>query len=227
MRIFYWLAELLFPRKCILCRGILDHDELDLCRTCRAEQPVFPYSRENPEPTAIYQPHFLDSLTAVWYYEDAARIAIHRYKFSRRTALSKPFGRILGMKLVQGDWSDAELLTWVPVSPLRRFRRGFDQSELIAKRIGQELNRDPVQLLKKIHHNPAQSGIHGLAARKANVLGAYRVTAPELVRGRVILLVDDVHTTGATTEECAKMLKLAGAKEVHCAVIAAAHRRKL
>ena len=59
------------------------------------------------------------------------------------------------------------------------------------------------------------------AARRANVLGAYRVTDPDALRDKRILLLDDVLTTGSTAGECARMLKTAGAKEVHCAVLAA------
>ena len=78
-----------------------------------------------------------------------------------------------------------------------------------------------VPTLKKIRHNRRQSGIRSEAQRRANVLGAYRVLSPEGVRGKRILLLDDVLTTGATSGECARMLLTAGAKEVHCAVIAA------
>ena len=87
--------------------------------------------------------------------------------------------------------------------------------------MGRELGTAPVPTLKKIRHNRRQSGIRSEAQRRANVLGAYRVLRPEEVRGKRILLLDDVLTTGATSGECARMLLTAGAKEVHCAVIAA------
>ena len=207
-----WLLELLFPQKCILCRRVLRGGETDLCRKCRAEQELW----GNPK----RKPQFLDSITAVWYYEGSVRRAVLRYKFYRARHLAAGFGRNLAMRLQQRDW-EYDILTWVPVSRLRRLTRGYDQVELLAKAVGKELGVAPVPTLKKIRHNRRQSGIHSEAERKANVLGAYRVLSPGEIRGKRILLLDDVLTTGATSGECARMLLTAGAKEVHCAVIAA------
>lgn len=76
--------------------------------------------------------------------------------------------------------------------------------------------------LVKIRDNPPQSGITDDAKRRANVLGAYRVTDPARAAGKRILLLDDVITTGSTAGECARMLLIAGAKEVTCAAVACA-----
>jgi predicted amidophosphoribosyltransferase len=110
----------------------------------------------------------------------------------------------------------------VPVSRLRRFRRGYDQVELLAKAVGKELGQKPVRLLKKIRNNPPQSGISGQAERRANVLGAYRIIDAAAVTGKRILLLDDVITTGATAGECARVLLTAGASQVHLGAVAAA-----
>ena len=117
-----------------------------------------------------------------------------------------------------------DVLTWVPVSRLRKFRRGYDQVELIAKAVGRELGMTPVPLLTKIRHNRPQSGIHGSAQRRANVLGVYRETNREAIAGKKILLLDDILTTGATAGEASRVLLTAGAKEVHCAAVAAARK---
>ena len=79
----------------------------------------------------------------------------------------------------------------------------------------------PVSTLKKIRHNRPQSGITGAEKRKANVLGAYRAVSPDKVAGKRVLLLDDILTTGATMSEAARVLKTAGAKEVHGAAVAA------
>lgn len=226
MRLVHWLQELFFPPKCILCRKVLQPEETDLCHECRTEQEFFPYGRRNPEPESIYRPQFLDSLTAVWYYDGNVSWSIKRYKFGRQVHLSKPFGRFLAMKLLEQGMDDIDLITWVPVHMLRRLERGFDQSRLLADTVGAELQIASVALLKKVRYNRRQSSLRDASARKVNVLGAYRTVKPELVRNKVILLLDDVHTTGNSSEECAKMLKLAGAKEVHFAAVAAAHKQK-
>ena len=82
----------------------------------------------------------------------------------------------------------------------------------------------PVPLLKKIRNNPPQSGITGLAKRRANVLGIYRAENLEMFQGKRILLLDDILTTGATAGECARVLLTAGAREVHCATVAVARK---
>ena len=85
---------------------------------------------------------------------------------------------------------------------------------------------EPVRTLKKVRNNPAQSRIAGVAQRKANVLGVYRAVCPEIIKGKRILLLDDIITTGATAGECARVLLTAGAKEVHCGLIAAARHHE-
>lgn len=212
--IFETIANLLFPPKCVLCGEILEKDETDLCHTCRVEAPVFPQSRTKLS--------FLDSWTAVWYYEENVRRSILRYKFRRARHYAPAYGRMLAMKLLREYPDGFDVLTWVPISPLRKLKRGYDQVELLAKAVGAELGLEPVRTLRKIRNNPPQSGIEGQAQRKANVLGVYRVVDPENFRGKRVLMLDDIITTGSTAGEAARVLLTAGAKEVHCGTVAAA-----
>lgn len=225
-RIAYWLREIMFPRKCMLCGSLLEKDETDLCRCCRTNTPPYPFGASNPPPKGKNRLHFLDSFTAIWYYENDVRTCIHRYKFQRALHLAPKFGRLLAMKLLKDGPEEFDVLTWVPVSRIRQLKRGYDQSELLARKVGQELEKRPQRLLRKVRNTPPQSGIVEVSRRKANVLGAYRLAHHVDVRGKRILILDDVFTTGATMEECAKVLLSAGAKEVHCAAIAAVHNRK-
>ena len=126
------------------------------------------------------------------------------------------------MKLQRRNMDDFDVLTWIPVSFLRRWKRGFDQTENIALVVARELGVPAVKTLKKIRHTPPQSGISSPDARRANILNAYRVIDPTLVENKRILLLDDVLTTGATASECAKTLCLAGAAEVSLGVVAVA-----
>ena len=126
---------------------------------------------------------------------------------------------------LQREYPDGfDMLTWVPVSRLRKLRRGYDQVELLAKAVGRELGLSPVPTLKKIRNNRPQSRLKDPAARRANVLGAYRLLEGAAVKGQRVLLLDDILTTGATAGECARVLLSAGAKEVHCAAVAAARK---
>ncbi len=212
------VLNLLFPRKCILCRKLLEKDETDLCRACRGDSPMCPKNK-------LRFP-FLDSWTAVWYYKGYIRDSLRRFKFSRARHYAPAYGRLLAMRLLQEHPEGFDLLTWVPVSALRKFSRGYDQVELLAGAVGRELGMEPIGTLKKVRHNRPQSGISGQAKRRANVLGVYRITQQELVAGKRVLLLDDIITTGATAGECARVLLTAGAKEVHFGCVAAALNRK-
>ncbi len=214
MKILHWAAALLFPPKCVLCGKLLKKQETDICLSCRIDSPeCLDYRRKYP---------FLDGWASVWYYEGLARQSILRYKFRGTRAYAQCYGRLLAMKLAQEFPDGFDVLTWIPISPKRLKKRGFDQVELLAQAVGRELGLQPKRFLKKIRDNPPQSGISGHAQRRANVLGAYRVTDADEVKGKRILLLDDVMTTGATAGEAAKMLLTAGAQQVYCGAVAAA-----
>lgn len=216
MKLYHFIMELLFPAKCVLCGKLLKKEETDLCRVCRVEAPAYPNRKEKLQ--------FLDSFAAVWYYEGSVRKSLLRYKFYNARSFAGAYGRLLAMKLQSQYPEGFDLLTWVPVSRLRRLRRGYDQVELLAKAVGKELGMTPVPLLQKVRHNRPQSGITAVEKRRANVLGAYREINREVIAGKRILLLDDILTTGATAGECARVLLTAGAEEVHCAAVAAARK---
>ena len=217
MRLWYGLMALLFPPRCVLCRRLLKKEETDLCTDCRMEAPFFPDTKRKLQ--------FLDSFAAVWYYESSVRGSLLRFKFRGARGYAASYGKLLAMRLMQQYPEGFEVLTWIPVSRLRKLRRGYDQVELLAKAVGRELGMIPVSTLKKVRHNRQQSRISESAQRRANVLGVYRVTDPDLIRDRRVLLLDDILTTGATASEAGRVLLTAGAKEVHCAAVAAARKR--
>ncbi|MGM9604565.1 MAG: ComF family protein [Faecousia sp.] len=179
-----------------------------------------------PDSTGKNSRQFLDSFTAVWYYEEDVRRSILRFKFRRAVHLAPKFGALLALKLLEQGPEQVDVLTWVPVSTLRRFHRGYDQCQLLTRAVGEELGIQPQKTLRKIRNNPPQSGLTSVLARKANVLGAYKVVKNADLRGKRVLLVDDIFTSGATMNECARMLLTAGAKEVHGAAIAAVRHQK-
>lgn len=217
MKLWYRILNLLYPPRCVLCRRLLKKEETDLCTDCRYEAPFFPDTKRNLQ--------FLDSFAAVWYYESSVRGSLLRFKFRGARGYAASYGKLLAMRLMQQYPEGFEVLTWIPVSRLRKLRRGYDQVELLAKAVGRELGMIPVSTLKKVRHNRQQSRISEPAQRRANVLGVYRVTDPDLIRDRRVLLLDDILTTGATASEAGRVLLTAGAKEVHCAAVAAARKR--
>ena len=215
MILLEFLLNLLYPPKCVLCATLLDKNETDLCRQCRTD--IEECSLKD------WKIPFVRRAIALWQYEGNVRGSILRFKFSGMRNYGAVYGRLLAMRITREYPENFELLTWVPISSRRKMNRGYDQMEVVAASVGKELGISPKRLLKKVIHNPPQSTMQGYAQRKGNVLGVYRAVSTELIQGKRILLLDDILTTGATASECARVLQEAGAKEVYCAAIAAAH----
>lgn len=212
------MLRLLFPPKCTLCRKLLHKNETDLCHTCRTHAP-------NCTRTKRKIP-FIAHWVAMWYYEDNVRKSIQRFKFGNTRSYADAYARLLAIRLQDAFPKSFDVLTWVPVSSLRRLKRGYDQSELIAKALAKELDMPATPVLKKIRHTPPQSRLRNAAQRRANVLGAYAVRPGQSIAGKRVLLLDDVLTTGATASECAQVLLTAGVKEVYFAAVAVASHDK-
>ena len=212
------ILQFLFPPKCVLCRKILSKEETDLCHKCREEQPVYP--------DAKIKLSFLAQWTGLWYYKENVRLSILRYKFGGRRSYAAAYGRLLAMKLQKDGWDTPDVLTWIPISRQRKRKRGYDQVEIFGKVLAEELGLELIPALRKIRNTKPQSTMGSFSHRKANILGAFMVTDPELIRGKSVLLLDDIVTTGATASECARILLTAGAKEVKLATLAVASHEK-
>ena len=211
------LKELLFPRKCILCGKVLSARETDLCHGCREETPG--YVPEYRSLSHIY------SVCALWYYEGMVRESLLRYKFHNKPGYAGGYSPLLAMKIAR-EMNGFDVITWVPVSRKRRKERGYDQSELLARAVSRELGIPVAGTLRKVRDNPAQSGIQDRAKRLEIVKDAYAPMEDASVRGKRVLLIDDILTTGATASECARTLLGAGAKQVSLAVVAAGREKQ-
>ena len=224
--LFSRARNLLYPQRCMLCRCFLSKDETDICRRCLLDAPVYPFGRLAPDKQGKNNIHFLDSFTAVWYYEGDVRRSILRYKFRRGIFLAPKYARMLAEKLSQQRMEQPDVLTWVPVSRMRRFQRGYDQCELLAKHLGKMLGIPAVSTLQKVRNTPPQSGLDSAAMRKANILGAFTLKKGANIASKTVLLVDDIFTTGATMNECARVLLTSGAAQVHGATVAVTRNHK-
>ena len=204
------LLALLFPPKCPFCRRLLAEGEDLLCPECQRE---LPWTQGEQGKRKV---EFSAGCIAPLWFQDRCREAVHRFKFRGMQCYSEPFSTLMAQCARDRLSGTFDLVTWVPVSRRRRWERGYDQGELLARGVARELELSFAVTLRKIRHNKKQSLLTGAAARRANVLGAYAVRDAALVRDKRVLLVDDVVTTGATLGECARMLRTAGAREVVC-----------
>ena len=205
------ILNLVFPPKCPFCGKVLD--AVGVCPPC---EKVLPWI---PEEQAVLSEGDLTCAAPLWY-EGNVREALLRLKFRGGSALAEPLGELLAQCAAERFGGEFDTVTWVPVSRKRLKRRGYDQSRLLAEAACRRWDTRPVRLLTKIQDNPAQSGLRNEAARRVNVLGVYDPAESETIRGRRILLIDDICTTGATLRECVRVLRDNGAAAVLCLTVA-------
>lgn len=213
------LLDLLFPPKCVFCKKLLRKGENSICACCQAHLPwcVGPEAEQTME--------FISLCASPLWYQDQVRESFHRYKFKGSRGYAKVYGRLMAQCVRDHLAGKYDLITWVPLSEQRRKARGYDQAMLLAEAAALELGDVAAETLTKVRDTSAQSGLgKDDSARRANVLGAYRPTDPELIAGERILLIDDVVTTGSTLSECARTLRTAGAADVVCVTLARARK---
>lgn len=159
---------------------------------------------------------------AVFKYDGVARDLILRFKHADRTDIAPAFARWM-LRAARPMIDAADLIVPVPLHRGRLMKRRYNQAALLARQLDKLSVRAPGRfapnLLVRARKTPPQEGM-GRAARKRNVRAAFALTEPDAVRGRVVVLVDDVMTTGATVGECAKVLRRAGAVAVDVVTVA-------
>lgn len=218
MELLESILNLLFPPKCPFCGKVLDTP--GICPACEKDLPW-----TEGDNSLRQAPGGLRCAAPLWY-EDKVREALLRFKFQGAAAASEPLGTLIAQCAAEQFSGEFDTVTWVPVSHKRLRKRGYDQAELLAESACRLWDTEPVCLLHKMEDNPAQSGIQDAAARRANVLGVYEAAEPEMIKGKRILLIDDICTTGATLSECVRVLKDAGAESVACAAVALTREKK-
>ena len=207
-------ADLLLPPVCISCRKRAGAHGL-LCGDCWAGEPSLSAG-------AIADPPVYDRARAAARYSSTMRDLIQSFKYGDRHEGVPLFGRWMaaaGAELLAG----ADVILPVPLYRSRLWSRRFNQSAMLAQEVG-NLTGVAVDcfLLARVKRTPSQVGLTA-AQRRKNVAGAFRATAAKgALREKRIVVVDDVITTGATAEACARVLKRAGAARVDILALARA-----
>lgn len=179
----------------------------------------------------LMQPKEFRMARAAMVYDHHLMAVIHRFKYAAKTQLARPLGRLIAGAYLR-HWSNEQidLILPVPLHPKKMRRRGFNQSYLlmaswksISSPLVDELGAIPVKtdVLVRNKATLPQAGL-GRQQRLKNTRGAFEVRFPEEVYGKKVLLIDDVYTTGATVNECARMLLRAGTRIVDVLTVARA-----
>jgi ComF family protein len=210
--------DLLFPELCLNCRRYLDNpDEKEnlLCRQCLGSIIVNRQVFRNPG-------FFLGAAT--FYRIDAVRNLVHFLKYEDFPAISRPIGKIISQYLQQSAFRSLfsksqktmEIIP-IPLHPLKLMRRGFNQSEDIAKILSARTDW-PInnKILRRVKNTKPQAGLSKKTDRIKNLSESFDVERDmkNYVAGKTFIVIDDVYTSGATMSEAIKTLKSNGAKKV-------------
>lgn len=229
-----FLADLLAPPACLSCRTPLSSHHtlcaacwggIDFIRAPLCDQLGIPLPYDTGgrmlSAAALADPPRYDRARAVARYSGTMRILIHALKYGDQHHMVRLFGRWLAVAAAELT-AESDLIVPVPLARGKLWSRRFNQSALIGAALAREtgLAHDPLSLFKK-RATPSQVGLT-IEARRRNVAGAFEVhkARRERIKGRRILLVDDVVTTGATVEACTAALRRAGAAAVSVAALA-------
>jgi ComF family protein len=231
-RIIHWLTELVWPTRCLSCRTY----GAALCAACMASMPrrthqeciVCKHPTPQGAPCGRCTTHTLVDRLLIAGPIDHPLIhtAIHTLKYRHSMMLAEPLadwlvGTLALRQATREPFYANPLLIPVPLHPHRHHERGFNQSELLARRaasiIAMPYSSDT---LRRIRHTASQVKTQSRWERIDNMKGAFACQRPDIVRDRDIVLIDDVCTTGATLDACAHALKDAGARSVTAVVLA-------
>ena len=227
--------DLLFPPLCVACRARVSEPH-SLCAACWSDVSFIegalcaacgaPFDVD-PGPDTVCggchaRAHDFARARALFRYDDASKPLLLTFKYGDRLDSAPAFARWLE-RTGQALLGEADLLIPVPLHRWRLWRRRYNQAAILAARLAKLAARpcDPLALIRK-RPTPSQSEMPSAKARRRNVLGAFAVPKGKIaaVKGRNMLLIDDVFTTGATLDACARALKRAGAARVDALTLA-------
>jgi len=230
----------IFPPRCAGCGG---WEERLFCDNCRLQlrllqnplcaicgKPFDPLALANLcaecRPSRKNKPPEFAALRSCFAFEGPPREAIHRYKYQGQSSLANLLAQELADFLVCNcndtlQTPDCDLITPVPLHRWRAYRRGYNQSELLADQLSLKIDVPAKVLLRRVKPTRPQVELDR-GQRAENVKNAFQIetTHAELIKAKTILLIDDVCTTGATLRECAKALKKGGAAAVYALTVA-------
>lgn len=204
-------ADTFYTVKCPYCRDVIEKREY-ACSRCAKAFPEFSI--------VMYAVGGFKCVSPLPYKDDFA-MAVKRFKFHNQGVYAKQFAMLMSERIMREySCEKFDIITCVPMHKNSLKVRKYNQAELLAVKCAEILKIPYADTLKKIKENKAQHSIKG-SERAKNVRGVYQAVDKELIKGKNILIIDDIITTGNTLGECAKMLKNAECNNICCATICA------
>ena len=225
------IISLFVPPLCPVCGAILLEGESCVCTKCKLTAPLTGYAHDVDNP--LYRTFWgvvpIERASALLHYpshESGWRNAIHNFKYRGHWRTARNFGEWMGYDLLASDvFLGVDVVVPIPLHPLKKIRRGYNQSDYIGEGVARVLEVPlSVGNVVRIRHNPSQT-LTRKSERWENVKDIFSVRHPEKLAGKHILLVDDVFTTGATISSCAmSILRSAPDVRISIATLATAHQ---
>ncbi|MBQ8209082.1 MAG: ComF family protein [Clostridia bacterium] len=221
----------IYPDRCCFCFTPIDY-KTEICPSCRKTVKIISGIRcmscgmSKNDCDCKGKSNFYSGITAPYIYDGVVRDGIIRWKY-RENIHALPFFAKETAKCIHESFSSVKFdaVTFIPQTAAEEKEKGINQSEILAQEVGKYLKIPTVKLIEKIFETSRQHNLP-MHMRSGNVFGAFGCPAYESVKGKTILLIDDIKTSGNTLNECAKVLQLNDASEVYCAVIAIARSNK-
>jgi ComF family protein len=210
--------SLLFPRLCYACGDHLLRNEKLICTECYVMIPRTNYHLEknNPVEQLFWGRCIIEKAAALSFYNRDSRIRklIHNLKYNGIREIGYELGKLYGLSLTRSDFLEGiNMIIPVPLHPSKKRTRGFNQSELISDGLSEVTGLPVGRTLLERNSKTGTQTRRSRYERWLNVEGIFTVTAEEDVKGKHLLLVDDVITTGSTIESCAnELLKIENVK---------------
>lgn len=205
---------------CKSCLSKLEKIEEPVCRICNRSL------RHNPSLTICDEcakdPRSFDKSKSLFAYTGTVKKIIHDYKYCNKAYYYKLFSYLLIEYMKENRYINFDYITAVPLHKIKLRKRGFNQSQLLANKIGKYFNITYIDTLKRNNNTEKQSNLSRYARQK-NLEKVFKVAnnkVPTLINGADILIIDDIFTTGSTVNECSKILKQHGANRVFVLTLA-------
>lgn len=226
-----FISYLIFGNHCKYCGELIAFGET-LCNECKTDLPRITGEKcklcgaGKDRCTCKKAKMKYDGICAPFYYEKTVETAIRKFKFADKPYIAKVLAEDTAAA-VKADFADIrfDFIDFIPFSKNQSKKRKYNPAEEIADEISKILGIPIQNVLTKPFETETQH-ISGAFYRKGNVAGAYDTLDNADLHGKTVLLVDDIKTTGATLNECARVLKIAGADKVYCAVVALTAKEK-
>jgi len=218
------VLNVFYPPRCIFCRSVLSYDsEINICGRCNEE---LPYARMEFLRTGEEgEENYCDRAISVFRYTGIVKDSLIRFKFYASPSHYRTFAKLMAKRFLEmAETGDYDMIVSVPLHKQKEYARGYNQARLISKALSRELKLpEESKVIKRLKNTGSQS-LLDKKDRQLNIKGAFSVTDYETVSDKSIILVDDIMTTGATLEECGRVLKEAGARRVTALVVATGRR---